>query len=250
MPRIKIGEKVTASDSEVNKPKVFRNGHKFFTSAEASLLKDAQRKENLARENFELRGIENIKRDRNPLTGEATPRKDYFPNQSNLTYIPPRSSSSSRSSLHTSSSPSSLYNTSSLDTDRSTYSRSSTRPSTSASTSRSPFYSSITSSNTHTVSPSASYDVTGSLNYSNSISHRKLPPTITSPLRPYEVPSIISTGKSLTSSERKLNKYLNSQLLNHSLPSFQDNIQGELAYIQHKLSNYEEFNDLKNLRPY
>lgn len=73
MPKVKIGEKVVAGENKVVEKKIFTNGHKFFTSAEAKALLETQTREKRASERFETNKLTLIK-PRNPITGDVTPR--------------------------------------------------------------------------------------------------------------------------------------------------------------------------------
>jgi hypothetical protein len=73
MPKVKIGEKVVAGENKVVEKKIFTNGHKFFTSAEAKALLETQSREKRASERFETNKSTLIK-PRNPITGDVTPR--------------------------------------------------------------------------------------------------------------------------------------------------------------------------------
>jgi hypothetical protein len=60
--------------AKIDPTKVYSNGHKTLGSMEALALQQLLKGENVRRENFHARKHE-MKRDRNPLTGEATPRE-------------------------------------------------------------------------------------------------------------------------------------------------------------------------------
>jgi hypothetical protein len=73
MPKVKIGEKVTIGEDKKAEQKRFTNGHKCFTAPEAKALLELQSREISASKNFHLTKYDII-RDRNPITGDATPR--------------------------------------------------------------------------------------------------------------------------------------------------------------------------------
>jgi hypothetical protein len=73
MPKVKIGEKVTIGEDKKAEQKRFTNGHKCFTAPEAKALLETQSRETAASKNFQ-RGKYDIIRERNPITGDATPR--------------------------------------------------------------------------------------------------------------------------------------------------------------------------------
>ena len=73
MPKIKIGEKILAGDSSKEVRRDFNNGHKFFTTTEACILRETQQREKRATDNFDNRKYTYMK-PRNPIMGEATPR--------------------------------------------------------------------------------------------------------------------------------------------------------------------------------
>lgn len=74
MPKLKIGEKQLAGEEDKNARKVFTNGHKSFTAMEAQVLTETQGREQRTVIAFE-REKHSIMKPRNPLTGEATPRR-------------------------------------------------------------------------------------------------------------------------------------------------------------------------------
>ena len=94
MPKTKIGEKVTAGESNTQEKKIFTNGHKVFTSMEAKQLNETLSRERETLKNFEKRKA-NLIAPRNPITGEETPRMVYddFGNgtMSGTLLFPPRS---------------------------------------------------------------------------------------------------------------------------------------------------------------
>lgn len=73
MPKVKIGEKVVAGEKQNVEKKVFTNGHKFFTSAEAKALLETQSREKRTLDRFEANRFSFMK-PRNPITGDITPR--------------------------------------------------------------------------------------------------------------------------------------------------------------------------------
>jgi chaperonin cofactor prefoldin len=74
MPKVKIGEKVVIGEQKQTEIKRFNNGHKSFTSEECRALLELQSTEKRAAESFERRKYDLI-RDRNPITGDITPRE-------------------------------------------------------------------------------------------------------------------------------------------------------------------------------
>lgn len=76
MPKVKIGEKVTAGEEASKEKRVFNNGHKSFTAMEAKQIT-----ENYERERATLNAFERRKHalmaPRNPIIGEETPRMVY-----------------------------------------------------------------------------------------------------------------------------------------------------------------------------
>lgn len=74
MPKIKIGEKVTAGEGTKSLNQVFKNGHKSFTVAEAKVLTETHHRERRQVDNFEAYKSKML-RPRNPLLGEPTPRE-------------------------------------------------------------------------------------------------------------------------------------------------------------------------------
>jgi hypothetical protein len=90
--QLKIGQKATIGENREQKR--FTNGHKSFTAAEAKALTETQVRERTTAEIFEKNKF-NIYRERNPLTGETTPRLPHNPgipilnsHGSGDTYIP------------------------------------------------------------------------------------------------------------------------------------------------------------------
>lgn len=77
-----IGAK-TEANAEEKTLKVYRDGHKFFTAPESKVLCETVTKENQLREQFYKNKIY-MNRDRNPLNGEYTPRRDDLPNISEI----------------------------------------------------------------------------------------------------------------------------------------------------------------------
>jgi len=67
----KIGTKTDANEVDVHK--VFSNGHKCFTSAQAAAMNEQQSRERKTADAFEM-NQGNLYRPRNPMTGEMTPR--------------------------------------------------------------------------------------------------------------------------------------------------------------------------------
>ena len=74
--KLKIGQKATIGENR--KQKRFTNGHKSFTAAEAKALTETQIREKITAEVFDKNKF-NIYRERNPLTGEETPRLPQNP---------------------------------------------------------------------------------------------------------------------------------------------------------------------------
>eukprot|EP00981_Chlorochromonas_danica_P004414 scaffold886_cov174-Ochromonas_danica.AAC.5 len=75
MPRTRIGERQVAGDVAKEERRIFNNGHKAFTAADALVLQDSQRRERKAAETFE-RSKSSLLRPRNPITGDPTPRRE------------------------------------------------------------------------------------------------------------------------------------------------------------------------------
>jgi len=68
----KIGTKTDADAVDVHK--IFSNGHKCFTSAQAAAMNEQQSRERKTAEAFEM-NKDALHRPRNPMTGEMTPRE-------------------------------------------------------------------------------------------------------------------------------------------------------------------------------
>ncbi len=68
----KIGTKTEAD--AVEEKKVFTNGHKCFTAAEAAAMNEQQRRERITADVFE-KSFSVLTRPRNPMIGEQTPRE-------------------------------------------------------------------------------------------------------------------------------------------------------------------------------
>jgi hypothetical protein len=77
-----IGAKTDAVVEETER-KIYRDGHKFFTAPEAKAIYETVTKENTLRENYYKSKIY-LKRDRNPLNGEYTPRHEQESNISEI----------------------------------------------------------------------------------------------------------------------------------------------------------------------
>ena len=75
-PKLKIGQKATIGENRERKR--FTNGHKVFTAAEAKALTETQEREKITAEVFSKNKF-NMYRERNPLTGEETPRLPQSP---------------------------------------------------------------------------------------------------------------------------------------------------------------------------
>ena len=74
--KLKIGQKATIGENRAQKR--FTNGHKSFTAAEAKALTETQLREKSTAEVFNNNKY-NMCRERNPLTGEDTPRLPQYP---------------------------------------------------------------------------------------------------------------------------------------------------------------------------
>jgi hypothetical protein len=74
--KLKIGQKATIGENRAQKR--FTNGHKSFTAAEAKALTETQLREKSTAEVFNNNKY-NMCRERNPLTGEDTPRLPQCP---------------------------------------------------------------------------------------------------------------------------------------------------------------------------
>lgn len=75
-----IGTK-TDADAAVVEKRVYRDGHKHFTAPEAKAFFETVTAENRLREKYYKSKVY-LKRDRNPLNGEYTPREEDLPNVS------------------------------------------------------------------------------------------------------------------------------------------------------------------------